>query len=183
MSHNDGDYFDGIQLQLDSGKIDKIFTVLLLKYKDELLNLIGDNRKTRNSIGKQITDMYSNIATLGGKGVLQDIPLGKEIIKGVIIEGSDKEYLVEAFSNELDTRKGDTIYQETIVNATSVQVSINFGNKKLLLCVDSIFIAIEDKVNSFQYIQLPHHGKLNQAEKIFEAKKVRIVLLILYLII
>ncbi|MEI3234290.1 MAG: hypothetical protein V8S33_07755 [Intestinibacter bartlettii] len=39
-----------------------------------------------------------------------------------------------------------------------------------MLSRDSSFAAIEDKVESYQYIQLPHHGKLVQAEKIFEAK-------------
>ena len=39
-----------------------------------------------------------------------------------------------------------------------------------MLSGDSSFAAIEDKVESYQYIQLPHHGKLVQAEKIFEAK-------------
>ena len=171
LSHNDSDHFDGILLLLEKDKVSKIYTVLLLKYKDELLDLIGDNRKTRESIGRQITEKYSNIARLGGAGLLENISIGTEVIKGVVIKGPDKKYFLEAFAKALDNRKGDIIDQETIVNATSVQVSVDMGNEKLLLNGDSSFVAIEDKVKNFAYIQLPHHGKIKQAEKIFEAKK------------
>lgn len=170
LSHNDSDHFDGIPLLLEKDKVSKIYTVLLLKYKDKLLDLIGDNRKTRESIGRQITEKYSNIAKLGGVGILENISIGTEVIKGVLIKGPDKKYFLEAFAKALDSREGDIIDQETIVNATSVQVSVDIGNEKLLLSGDSSFAAIEDKVKDFTYIQLPHHGKIKQAEKIFEAK-------------
>ena len=42
--------------------------------------------------------------------------------------------------------------------------------RKVLLCGDSSFSAIEDKLSQYDCIQLPHHGKEKQAEKIFESK-------------
>ena len=37
------------------------FTILLLKYKEELLDEIDDGRINRNSIGNKITELYDNI--------------------------------------------------------------------------------------------------------------------------
>ena len=42
--------------------------------------------------------------------------------------------------------------------------------KKLLLTGDSSFAAIEEAVKTHNAIQLPHHGKLSQAEDIFAVK-------------
>lgn len=50
-------------------------------------------------------------------------------------------------------------------------MSITFAqNKKLLLTGDSSFKAIEDTIKIHSAIQLPHHGKLDQAEDIFSVK-------------
>lgn len=170
LSHNDSDHFDGILKLVEENKVEKVYTVLLLKHVDELLKKIDDGRKTRESIKRQIIDRYSNIALLGKKGILEDTWSISEIISGVKVVGPSEEYMLKAFAKELDTTEGDTINSETIVNATSVQVSIEIGNKgKLLLCGDCSFAAIEDKVTLYDAIQLPHHGKKDQGEKIFEA--------------
>ena len=170
LSHNDSDHFDGILKLVEENKVEKVYTVLLLKHVDELLKKIDDGRKTRESIKRQIIDRYSNIALLGKKGILEDTWSISEIISGVQVVGPSEEYMLKAFAKELDTTEGDTINSETIVNATSVQVSIEIGNKgKLLLCGDCSFAAIEDKVTLYDAIQLPHHGKKDQGEKIFEA--------------
>lgn len=170
LSHNDDDHFDGIPYLIEQGRVSKVITILLLKYVDELLEIIDDGRKNRESIKRQITNIYDNIAKLGNKDLLDDIYIGKKVIDGVFIEGPTEKYFLEAFAKALDTTEGDTIDRETIVNATSVQISIKINNQKLLLSGDSSFAAIEDKVGSYKYIQLPHHGKLVQAEKIFEVK-------------
>lgn len=171
LSHNDSDHFDGIKYLIDNNRVSKVHTVLLLKYKTELLKIIDDKRKNRNSIEKQILDIYSNIAELGNLDLLMHIEENLKIIDGVTIVGPYKDYMLNAFAKHLDTREGDTIDSETIVNATSVQVAIDMDEKKLLLCGDCSYSAIDEKVQDYEYIQLPHHGKQKQAEKIFEAKK------------
>ncbi|MEG2583511.1 MAG: MBL fold metallo-hydrolase [Oscillospiraceae bacterium] len=171
LSHNDSDHFDGITYLLEEEKVSKIVTVLLLKYKDELLDKIDDGRKNRNSISEQIKDLYANIASLSKKVTLQNIyDNGKtiSIAEGIEVVGPDEEYMLDAVAKGLDTREGDTIDGETIVNATSVQVQVAFDGKALLLTGDSSFEAIKDRLTEYQIIQLPHHGKKAQAEQIFD---------------
>ena len=168
LSHNDRDHFEGIPFLVENDKVSVVYTVLLLKNKDELLKVIGDGRRNRDSIAKQILDIYDNIASLGNQGLLENAKENKVIAKGITIVGPSHEYIINACAKHLDKREGDSIDQETIVNATSVQVAINIGSDKLLLCGDSSFKAIEDKLVGYKYIQLPHHGKIKQAQKIFD---------------
>lgn len=171
LSHNDSDHFDGIPYLIEQGVVSEVYTLLLLKYKDELLDKINDKRRTRDSIAKSIEDIYSNIYSLSGKVNLKDIFTDKDVANGVSILGPGKEYSLDAVAKRIDSRESDDIDKETIVNAVSTQVSVDFGsNKKLLLTGDSSFEAIKDVVKSHSAIQLPHHGKLEQAEDIFAEK-------------
>ena len=61
LSHNDDDHFKGIPILVENGKVSEITTVLLLKYVDELIDIIDDGRKNRESIKRQITEIYDNI--------------------------------------------------------------------------------------------------------------------------
>ena len=171
LSHNDADHFDGIPYLIEQDVISEVYTLLLLKYKDELLDRVHDRRKTRDSIAKQIEDIYDNIYSLSQKVTLKDIFIDKQVATGVYIPGPDKDYALDAVAKRIDSRESDNIDKETIVNAVSTQLSIDFGNdKKLLLTGDSSFAAIEDTVKRHSAIQLPHHGKLEQAEEIFAVK-------------
>lgn len=174
LSHNDADHFDGILKLLELNRVEKIYTVLLLKHVDDILEKIDDGRKTRESIKNQILEKYDNIAQLGNKNILEDTWGGVKITEKIEVVGPSEEYLLSAFAKALDTTEGETIDSETIVNATSVQVAIDMGyNNKALLCGDCSFAAIEDKIKDYNLIQLPHHGKKDQAEKIFEANNKR----------
>ena len=171
LSHNDSDHFNGIPYLIDRGLVTDVYTLLLLKYKDELLNLIDDKRRTRDSIANSIAEIYANIYSLSGKVTLKDIFSDTNVAKGVWIPGPSKEYALNAVAKNIDSRQSDTIDKETIVNAVSTQLSVRFDSgSKMLLTGDSSFIAIEETIKSHSIIQLPHHGKLEQAESIFEAK-------------
>ena len=61
LSHNDDDHFKGIPVLIEKEKVSEITTVLMLKYVDDLLKIIDDDRKKRNSIKRQICDIYDNI--------------------------------------------------------------------------------------------------------------------------
>lgn len=170
LSHNDSDHFDGIPRLLASGKVSVIKTTLLLKYKDEILDRIDDGRKTRESVSKQILELYSNIATLSGAPIEDIYEHPEDLCPGVSIVGPDFDYMLNTVAKRLDGREGDTMDGETAVNATSIQVSVKFENNKVLLCGDCSFSSIEDKVREYDCIQLPHHGKPKQAESIWNEK-------------
>lgn len=169
LSHNDSDHFNGIRKLIEQKKVSIIVTTLLLKYVDDILELIDDKRRAREKVKEQILERYNNIAELSGEN-LRDIYDCDIIASGVKIIGPDKSYMLETVAKRLDGREGDGVDGETAVNATSIQVSIEFDSHKLLLCGDCSYPAIEDKVRDFDIIQLPHHGKSKQAEKIFEKK-------------
>lgn len=171
LSHNDSDHFDGIPYLIEQGMISEVYTLLLLKYKDDLLDKINDKRRTRESIAKSIEDIYSNIYSLSGTVALKDIFTDTSVASGVSILEPNKEYALNAVAKRIDSRESDDIDKETIVNAVSTQLSVDFGSgKKLLLTGDSSFAAIESSITNHSAIQLPHHGKLDQAESIFAAK-------------
>ncbi|MBO5141893.1 MAG: MBL fold metallo-hydrolase [Clostridia bacterium] len=171
LSHNDDDHFKGIPILVEKGIVSEITTVLLLKYVDELLDIIDDGRKNRESIKKQILDTYDNIKALSGCG-LQDALEYKEIAKGIKVIGPSKEYILNAAAKGLDTRESDTIDNSTITNATSIHLEVQIGDKKLLLTGDSSFESVmEENIKEFKYIQLPHHGNAEIGEKILNANK------------
>ena len=171
LSHNDSDHFDGIPYLIDQGLITDVYTFLLLKYKDELLDLVNDNRRTRESIDKSIEEIYNNIYSLSGKVTLRDIFTDTHVASNVLILGPDKDYALNAVAKNIDNRQGDSIDKETIVNAASTQLSIHVSwRRDFLLTGDSSFKAIEDNIKTHSIIQLPHHGKLEQAESIFNVK-------------
>ena len=170
LSHNDADHFDGIPYLIERGAVSAVYTLLLLKYKDELLNRIGDGRLTRDSIARRIEEIYANIYSLSGSVTLKDMFEDTYVASGVTIFGPDKDYALDAVAKRIDGRDSDNIDKETIVNAVSTQLSVAYGGNKLLLTGDSSFPAVENAVRTHNAIQLPHHGKLDQAEEIFDAK-------------
>lgn len=171
LSHNDDDHFAGIPLLISKGKVDKLFTILLLKYKNELLDEIDDGRINRNSIGNKITELYDNIASLSKTVSLKDVYENEdELPSQMEFVGPDFDYMIKAAAKGLDNREGDTIDGETITNAASVQIKLKLGTKKVLLTGDCTPDAFPEgiKLNSYQYIQLPHHGKPSSAKEIFK---------------
>ena len=171
LSHNDDDHFKGIPYLISKGKVNNLFTILLLKYKDELLDRIDDKRRNRNSIGNAITELYDNISKLSGTVTLKDVYKDEsELPSEVKRIGPTLEYMLDAAAKGLDSREGNTIDGETVTNAASVQIQLSFNNQKILLTGDCAPEAIPKQIDlkEMDYIQLPHHGKATLAEKIFE---------------
>ena len=168
LSHNDDDHFNGIPVLIEDGKVSEVTTVLLLRYVYDLLERIDDGRKNRDSIKRQITDMYDNIEQLSGNN-LKDAFIHTKIADGIEISGPGKDYILDAAAKGLDTTEGDTIDGETITNATSIHAKVKLGNKYILLTGDSSFESImKEKLDDFEIIQLAHNGKKEIAEKVFE---------------
>ena len=171
LSHNDDDHFKGIPILVEKGKTSEITTVLLLKYVTEILDIIDDGRKNRESLKQQIKDTYDNINALSGNN-LKDAFEFTDIAEGIKISGPGKDYILNAAAKGLDTTEGDTIDSSTITNATSIHLEVSVGDKKILLTGDSSFESVmKENLSNFQTIQLPHHGNAEIGEKIFEQTK------------
>lgn len=171
LSHNDDDHFLGIPYLIEQGRVSCLFTVLLLKYKEELLRRIDDGGRNLDSIGKQIKEKYDNIASLSGKVTLLDVYESKDALPDCVeFVGPDFDYMLDAAAKGLDSREGDTIDLETVTNAASVQIKLKFGTSNVLLTGDCAPEAIPPEVDlsKCDYLQLPHHGKDELAQKMFE---------------
>lgn len=167
LSHNDADHFDGLNYLIEQNRIECVYTMLLLKYVDEIYELLDDKRHTRESLKRQIEEILDNIYSLSGKVKLKDVFEDTDVCNEVTIVGPDKDYALEAIAKRIDNSEGDTIDKETIVNAVSTQVSVAVNGGHLLLTGDSSVEAIKDKLPDYNQIQLPHHGKAESAEEIF----------------
>lgn len=168
LSHNDSDHFNGLNYLIEKGKVHSITTVLLLRHIDDILDEIDDGRRTRDGIKKQIAEYFDNIYSLSGNNLNDSLDESLTLDSCVNIVGPNYDYLIEAVAKALDNSESDNIDMETIVNAISVQVEVIISNHKVLLTGDASFAAIKDKVREYDAIQLPHHGKYNQATEIFE---------------
>ncbi len=171
LSHNDDDHFKGIPYLINEGRVSKLFTILLLKYKKDLLDEIDDERRNRNSIGDSIKDLYDNIATLSKRVKLCDVYADAEQMPSQMkLIGPNFDYMLQAAAKGIDSREGNTIDKETITNAASVQIQLTSNDGTFLLTGDCTPAAIPEDIDlkKFDYIQLPHHGKSVLAEEIFE---------------
>ena len=171
LSHNDSDHFDGILRLIDEDKVDKVFTTLLLKYVDNILDILDNDSRTRKATKKRILDLYDNIAKLEGNN-LKDIYFDEsELPVGVSLVGPDEDTMLEAVAkaikeNDIQTSDGS----ETVVNATSLQIAVTIeGGRGLLLLGDAAVENVICKFSDYWYVQLPHHGKKASAETVLES--------------
>ena len=170
LSHNDSDHFDGIPTLIANDRISSIRTTLLLKYVDEILERIDDKRRNRDTVKQEILEKYDNIATLSGCNLEDIYECGFSLTDEISIVGPDFDYMLDTVAKHLDGREGDTVDGETAYNATSIQLAVDICSHTLLLSGDASYAAIEDKVRDYDIVQLPHHGKSKQADKIFAKK-------------
>lgn len=175
LSHNDSDHFDGLPHLIEAGVIVHVYTLLLLKekYRKKILRLMGNYIKDETLI-KRIKTEYDNIYSLGDSVSLEDALELPMVCSGVSIVGPELDVALEAVAKHLDNREGNTLDGETIHNAICFQVRVTMDDGKyLLLCGDSSYHMAEANLKTASYIQLPHHGKYEIAEKIFELKESR----------
>lgn len=173
LSHNDYDHFDGIPKLIEAKKAGRIFTTLLLKYVDEILNELDDDRRKREATKKHILDLYDNIAKLSGSNLKDIYEQESDLPNGISFIGPDLESMIKTVAKAV--KKDATSVQidnETIVNATSLQIAVDVQDgKKLLLLGDTSVKNVTCNLKEYRYIHLPHHGKLASAEAIFDKIK------------
>ena len=172
LSHNDKDHYAGIPYLADRGLLSKVCTPLFLKHLDDLLDRIGDKRYKREPLKEKLLEIFSNVTAFAEEypGLLVDALEQPTLISGAEIVGPALDYALDAVADRVNSCKSNMIDAETVTNAVSVHVSCISNGRHVLLCGDSTFEAIEDLLPSHTVIQLPHHGKPETAEKIFNAK-------------
>ena len=170
LSHNDSDHFDGIPKLIEEDKVGRIFTTLLLKYVNNILEELDDDRRTREATKVRILKLYDNIKELSGCDLKDIYENASELPDGISFMGPDLDTMIKAVSKAV--KKDDTSVQidnETVVNSTSLQIEVAVqGGRKLLLLGDTSVKNVTCDLKEYRYIHLPHHGKLASAEAIFD---------------
>lgn len=173
LSHNDGDHFDGIPTLIKADRVDKIYTTLLLKHLEDIETALDDKRCNKNSIINNIKNKFDNIASLSGESLFDAYSDYGDLVSisdSVAFVGPDYDSMIDTVAKNLDGRLGNSTDGETNVNATSLIVQVDMGTIKVLLTGDCPFSSIESLVRDYNCLQLPHHGKAEQANEIFKAK-------------
>ena len=88
------------------------------------------------------------------------------------IVGPTEEEFIEVAAKAIDSRESDNIgegdAQETVMNAASVQLKCTLSDENtILLCGDASPDYLHE-LDSYVYIQLPHHGQLDDTMAIFD---------------
>ncbi len=173
LSHNDRDHFNGFPYLAEQGLVTTVYTPLYWDHLTELLKLLDDDRRKRSSLETTLRETYANVSELEETyGVTVIDALTNDLpVSGVEIVGPFRDYaLAAAVQGIKATNPGDKISHESFQNAASVQVSFRIGNRRVLLCGDSAFEPLKDQLLNHSVLQLPHHGTLDTAEKIFDVR-------------
>jgi hypothetical protein len=180
VSHNDSDHTDGILSLLDYLNDNRhkysvhVYSSLYLKDVDAILDILDDKRRTRESTKKYILETFDKIKEIVEKTQEYNFTVvNAEVNTSVASEAAtivgptvDEFAAVVAQAIEDDT--GTQIEGETVMNAASVQMQCDLdSDTTALLCGDASPNFLHD-LDDYDIIQLPHHGKLADAEVVFD---------------
>lgn len=170
LSHNDLDHFAGIKYLVDNECIERIYTVNPFAHIKEIKSIFG-NRLNEKVIEKRLAKEYSNIHSV--LDYVVDIYdnsnnlIPNDIITGFKVVAPNYDYAMNCIAKCIDTRESNVIDGESLINSPSVCL---YGKCKesILLTGDSSFDNIVDNLSNVNYIQLPHHGKEEQANELID---------------
>jgi len=184
VSHNDSDHTSGICELLgwlnDRSKYSVcVYSHQYLKHVDTILDKIDDGRRTRESLKKALLAEFDNI-----KEIIETAQAcgftAKEALKGTsvgncsIVGPTEEEFTAvaaKAVDNRVDNNIGEGHAEETVMNAASIQLKCRLDNAAItLLCGDASPTYLHN-LDSYDVIQLPHHGQLADAQAVFQELK------------
>ena len=177
VSHDDSDHSDGVvklMEHLNEGNWTvTLYTHLYLKDVDEIHKMLDDGRRKKNKTCEHILEVFENIAKIVTtaeeygytvKSALPDTDVGL----GQVV-GPTKEEFIPVVAKAIEEDGQGTIDGETVMNAASIQVKCTLDDgMEMLLCGDATPKYIHD-IESYDIIQLPHHGQLDDAQMIFDS--------------
>lgn len=177
VSHNDSDHTNGIESLLDylySKKYEvTVYTSLYLKSAKKILELLDDERRTLPATKQHILQTFDNIKDIVEKAQeygfsIENASVGAEVFSGSIVGPTEDEF-AEVVAKAIENDTGTKIDGESVMNAASVQMKCKLDNMQTVLLCGDASPAYLHNMNSYDLIQLPHHGKLDSAIAIFES--------------
>ena len=181
VSHNDSDHTNGVcgllnWLHARSKYTVMVYTHQYLKHVDTILDKIDDGRRTRDSLKQSLLAEFDNIkeiiesAQVFGFSTIEALS-GTDVGSCTIVGPTIDEF-TDVAAKAVDNRVGNSIgeghAEETVMNAASVQLKCKLDNAEtILLCGDASPSYLHN-LNSYDIIQLPHHGQFDDAQAIFE---------------
>lgn len=181
ISHNDSDHTDGVcplleWLSSEGRYTVRVYTHQYLRHVDTILDKVADGRRSRERMKEALLKEFDNIRAIiettkdfGFEAIeaLPETSVGScEIVGPTIDQFTD--VAAQAVDNRIDNHIGGSKEGETVMNAASVQLKCTLENgEHVLLCGDAAPIYLND-LDSYDIIQLPHHGQLDDAQAIFD---------------
>lgn len=177
ISHNDKDHIDGIanlmEYLYDHEYDVTVYTSLYLKNTKEIMDILDDQRRTSQKTREHILEMFENICEVVQQAEtygfsVENAKVNTRVSTGTIV-GPTVEEFAKVVAAAVESGDPSTkIDGETVMNAASIQLKIKLESADtVLLCGDATPEYLHN-LDMYDIIQLPHHGKLESAQKIFE---------------
>lgn len=179
ISHNDSDHTDGAESLMEclhnNGYDVTLYSSLYLKSARKVLELLDDERRTLPATKQHILETFDNIKDIVEKAQeygfsIENATVGTKVLSGNIVGPTEDEFAV-VVAQAIENQKVTKINGETVMNAASVQLKYKLDNAETVLLCGDASPAYLHHLDNYDLIQLPHHGKLDNAKEIFNALK------------
>ncbi len=181
VSHNDSDHTNGVCELLrwlyNCGEYTvKVYSHQYLKHVGTILDKVDDGRRNRESLKKALLTEFNNIKAIIETAENYNFScleaLSGTMVGNCAIVGPTVKEFTDVAAKAVDNRESNTIgegqAEETVMNAASVQLRCTFSNgESILLCGDASPDFLKN-LETYDFIQLPHHGKETDAKAIFK---------------
>lgn len=176
ISHNDSDHTNGVidlmDYLYDNKYNTSIYSSLYLKHTQKVLDLLDDGRRKKLATNEHILDIFDNIAKIIDKATEYSFEIIDATVDTYVssarIVGPTEDEFVEVVAQAIKDNTVTHIEGETVMNAASVQLKCTLDDKKIILLCGDASPSYLHELNSYDIIQLPHHGQLNDAQTIFD---------------
>jgi len=180
VSHNDSDHTNGVVDLLDylyrkhstRNYQVTVYSSLYLKHADKVLALLDDDRRTSEATKQRILETFDKIAEIvetaqGYSFSIVDTTTNTSVASCWIVGPTENEF-VEVVAQAIEDDSVTDIEGETVMNAASVQLKCKLDSAETILLCGDATPAFLHRLGIYDIIQLPHHGKLESAQEIFE---------------
>ena len=179
VSHNDSDHTDGI-IELLEYLYNEQYTVtvyssLYLKSTKKVLDILDDERRTLPATKERILKKFDKIRDIVEKAqkygfAVKDATVNAKVAMGTIVGPTEDEF-VEVVAQAIEYDRVTIIEGETVMNAASIQLKCDLEDGKVVLLCGDASPSYLYNLDGYEIIQLPHHGQLDDAVRVFEKLK------------